>query len=407
MSAVQGPAARLIAAHALAATAMSLPWPLLLVLVWQGTGSTLLLGVAGAARMLPYVLCSWWAGALADRWARDRVVRVTLVLRLALLAAAWGAVAAGSLTTAVLACTLAVAVATPAYPATVAGGAGLRGWTGRHTEVVVTVEVASFVVGPAVGGLLLSLPGLVLPAAVGGTALALALMTRVGMPLASPRRAGGSSVRAAVAWWPVVRADREVRSAVGVLAVLNAGLAGAGVALLVGAHEGWSAPWADEVAYGIATAVLGFSSLGGPLLAPLGRDAAQRVRQGLALVGAGLVLAAAAPSVVWALGPLALVGAAAVHAEAAATAVLQVRVPDDVRASVLGLGDAAMIGAALLASLLAPPVARLVGGGPTLVVLAAGVLAVLVVHVLRRREPAGGRDGRELTPVREVVRPGA
>ncbi len=56
------PVPRLLGAHALAAVAMSLPWPLLLLLVWQRTGGTargdLLLGLAAAARMLPYVLLS-------------------------------------------------------------------------------------------------------------------------------------------------------------------------------------------------------------------------------------------------------------------------------------------------------------------------------------------------------------
>lgn len=384
MKATHGQAHRVVAAHALAATGLSLPWPLLLLLVWEATGSALLLGVAGAARMLPYVLCSWWAGSLADRWGRDRVVRVTLVLRLALLGAAWAALSGRALLAAVLACALAVAVATPAYPAAVAGGAGLRGWTARHTEVVVTVEVASFVVGPALGGLLLARPALVLPAALAATTAALLVLRGVRMPPATGARPRG------LPWWPVVRRVPEVRAAVVVMAALNAALAGAGVALLVGADDPWSSPWSPHVAYGVATAVLGLASLAGPLLAPLGRGPVGRVRHGLVLVTVGLGLAAFAPRVAWALVPLALVGAAAVHAEAAATTVLQQRVPDRARAAVLGLGDTAMIGAALLGSLLAPPLARAVGSGPTLVVLALGVLAVLAVLRPRRpRHPVG------------------
>lgn len=384
------PARRVVVAHALAATGMSLPWPLLLLLVWERTGSTLLLGLAGAARMLPYVLCSWWAGTLADRWARDRVVRVTLLLRLVLLGLAWAALSGGALTAAVLVCALAVAVATPAYPAAVAGGSGLREWTGRHTEVVVTVEVASFVVGPALGGLLLVRPELVLPAALGLTGAAALVLKGVRMP-----RAPGVRVRG-LAWWPVVRSRREVRSAVAVMAALNGALAGAGVALLVGADLAWSTPWSTEVAYGVATAVLGFASLAGPLLAPLGGGPAGRVRYGLVLVTAGLVLAAAAPGVLWVLLPLALVGAAAVHAEAAATAVLQAHVPDAARAGVLGLADTAMIGAALLGSLLGPPLAQAAGSGPALLGLAVAVLGMLgVAH----RPPAPARrDGRAAAP---------
>ena len=65
----------------------------------------------------------------------------------------------------------------------------------------------------------------------------------------------------------------------------------------------------------------------------------------------------------WALLPLALAGAAAVSVEAAATSVLQEAIDDDVRATVLGLNDSIIIGAALVGSLLAPVSVELVGGG--------------------------------------------
>ena len=68
---------------------MSLPWPLLVLLVWERAGDGWVLGVAGAARMLPYVALSWAAGRLADRYARDRIVRLTLVARTAAAASGW------------------------------------------------------------------------------------------------------------------------------------------------------------------------------------------------------------------------------------------------------------------------------------------------------------------------------
>src|SRR4051794_34209478 len=85
---------RVLAVHALAATAMSLPWPLLLVLVADDTGSGMLLGLAAAARLAPSVALSWGVGRLADRHSRDRIVRTTLVARAALLACLAVAVAA-------------------------------------------------------------------------------------------------------------------------------------------------------------------------------------------------------------------------------------------------------------------------------------------------------------------------
>jgi hypothetical protein len=224
------------------------------------------------------------------------------------------------------------------------------------------------------------------------TAAALLALRGVRMPPATLARVRG------LAWWPVLRTGREVRSAVAVMAALNAALAGAGVALLVGADVTWSVPWSTGVAYGTATGTLGFASLAGPLLAPLGRGPVGRIRHGLVLVALGLMLAAAAPHVLWALVPLALVGAAAVHAEAAATAVLQERVPDEARAGLLGVADTAMIGAALMGSLLGPPLAEAVGSGPTFVALVVAVLAVLR-STGRRRPLTRGVDRREISEV--------
>ena len=82
------------------------------------------------------------------------------------------------------------------------------------------------------------------------------------------------------------------------------------------------------------------------------------------------------PSVGWALAPLALAGAAAVGVEAAATAVLQEHVSDEVRATVLGINDTVIIAAALVGSLVAPVAVALVGGALLLCALAIAVLVV-------------------------------
>ena len=59
---------RVLAAHALRLRRDSLPWPLLLVLVWdryRRPAGALIVGLAGAARMAPYVLLSWAVGRSA------------------------------------------------------------------------------------------------------------------------------------------------------------------------------------------------------------------------------------------------------------------------------------------------------------------------------------------------------
>ena len=131
---MSGTTRRTIASHALAAVGMSLPWPLLVLLVWEQTGDGWAVGLAGAARMLPYVALSWAAGRLADRFARDRIVRLTLVARTLSLLAVAAALASGQTWLALGAATVAIAVATPAYPALAAAMPGLRGRAHRARD---------------------------------------------------------------------------------------------------------------------------------------------------------------------------------------------------------------------------------------------------------------------------------
>lgn len=362
---------RILVSHALAATAMGAAWPLLLAAVWADSGSAWWLGAAGAARMAPYVLCSWWVGQFADRFSRSRIVMGTLVARVVLLAASGVALWADRLGLAVLLSALVVAVATPAYPALVAGLPAVPGARARTTEWLVTIEVCSFVVGPAIGGLLLGVPGLVIPLATGATVLAVVLMRGVDVP--APGRAPG---RNRTGWRGVLAASPQARRTLGLLAMINFVIAGVGIALLPMATGAWAAPWSTEAAFGIGTAVLGFGALGAPLLVRVGRGPIRRTLCGLALMSGGIVVLGLAPAVLAALPALALIGAAAVHAEGNATRLLQDLIPDDSRASVFGVGDTAMVGAALAGSLVAPPLAEILGARALLVVVAISLVAM-------------------------------
>ncbi len=382
---------RLLVSHGLASVSMSLPWPLLLALVWEQTHDATWLGLAGAARMLPYVTCSWWVGRLADVYRRDRLVRVTLWARLVLLAGTAVAVASEWTATAVVLAALAVAVATPAYPAQAAALPGLAGEDARRaTQLLVTLEVSSFVVGPALGGLLLGVPSAVMVGALAGTVLAIAAFSRIGLgsARADGPEAGASPYRALLQ-------RRGLIPTIMLMAAINFVLAGAGLALLPLADTAWAGSWESATAYGVATAVLGFGALAGPLLARVGRGDPGRTRAGLGIGAGSLTVVAHAPTVGEALLPLLVVGAAAVHAESAATSLIQDRAPDSVRAGILGIADAAMIGAALVGSLIAPALLDLLGG-PLLLVTLGLALAGSVALVPRRRPThRGARPGGE------------
>lgn len=356
------PVHRLLVGHALASMAMSLPWPLLLVLVFERHAGDLALGLTGAARMLPYVALSWLTGTLADRFARDRILMLTLVTRLALLAALTVALAHGALVVAVVAAAGAVACGTPAYPALAAALPSASSRVRRDTDLLVTVEVASFVVGPALGGLLLApaTRGYVGALALVGTAAALLVVRGVRLP-APTRGAVRPSARAVLG---AARRVGAVRRAVAVVALLNGVLAATGLALLSLADAAWG-----RHGFGLATGVLGFGALAAPLLWWCGRSSASRTRLGLLAMAVALSAVPLAPEVLWALPGLAVTGAAAVHVESAVTATIQDAVPDGLRAGTLGLTDSVMVAAALLGSLAAPFLVSALGPVPLVVLL--------------------------------------
>jgi MFS family permease len=369
MSHLDGTTRRAILAHAIGALAVALPWPLLLVLVAAQTDNPWLLGLAGSARMLPYVAISWLTARLADAMRRDLIVRLTLVARGVLLTATAVAVVTEHPWAGVLCCTLAVAIATPAYPAMVAAMPGIAGSKRRAaTDLLVTVEVAAFVVGVAVGGLLLHpatrdlLPWI--PVVM--TIVALVLVLPVTMP--APRRRPGRDPRPSA--YAALRRAPSAWRAIAVMAAVNLGISLVALALLPMALDSWSS---DAAGYGLATGVLGFAALGAPLLRRIGATPVVSMWRGLLVVAVGVLLVVPAPSIGWALFPLAIAGAAAVSVEASATAILQEEVSDEVRATVFGVNDSVIVAAALVGSLLAPVSVALVGGGTALAVTAVGL----------------------------------
>ena len=390
------PVVRLLGSHALAAVAMSLPWPWLLVLVWDHTHSPGLLGLTAASRMLPYVVCSWWAGRIGDRYRRDRVVRATLAARVALLGAVPIAVAVDQIAVAVLLAALAVAVATPAYPALAAAMPDAAGEDApRATDLLVTIEVASFVVGPAFGGVLLGVPSLIAPLSVVGTAAAWGLLAGVRLAPAARRTSaerGGT--------WATVRGSVAIRRSLLFMSLLNLVLAAVGVTLVCLARGAWTGWWTPDTAYGVASGALGFGALAAPSLTRFGSTDWRRARAGVLLLAAAVAVVAVSPSVLWALLPLSLAGASAVHAESAATGVVQHEAADDVRASLFGLADACMVGAAMVGALAAPAVAEAIG--PALLLGLLALLALATTAVARSpRTPAA--DVAQLRPTTTVA----
>lgn len=371
--------ARLLVAHGLTATAMSMPWPALLAGVWSSTHSDTWLGLTGASRMLPYVLLSAVAGILADRFCRTSVLRWSAATRAVLLAGCAVAWAQDTPGLAVVLAVLTVAAGTPAYPAAVAALPQLAGDdSDRLTALLVTVEVTAFVVGPAVGGLLLGVAGGAWSVPAAAVLAVLALPPVLGLhsgPVVVPRQPDGHGrIR-------TVLMSAGVPVAIAVVALVNFCEAAASVALLTLSHDHWGE---GDRGFGFGTAALGFGSLAGPLVGLL-----VRLRGSLLLTAGGFVAAGAAPGMLLASGPLALSGAAGTTVECISTDVLQHRVPDRVRAFSLGLMDSVMVLAAALGALVAPVLTG--SAGPVLTFVGLGSLVVGAATALSSRHRPGGR----------------
>lgn len=371
-------AGRLIACHALAATGAALPWPALLAAVWQVTDDPGLIGLAGAARFAPCVLLSAFLGGIGDRFGRLRTVRVVVAVRLGLLGALGLFMVLGLPWAALVAGTLTVAAGVPAFPSLAALVPQVSARPDRDTNALVTWEVSAFVVGPAIGGLLLSTAAAWSTAACVPLLLAALLVLPRGALEARPSGQRPRLLRGLRA----VLAVPVVRRAVATVMVLNAVIGVLGVGLLSLTATRWDAGIAE---FGWLTAVQGFASLAAPaLIVAVGR-LAPIVAAHLVVV---LPLVAVAVSPTWLAGaaPLALLGAGLTLVECTTTRMLQRWAPAAYTALALGVADAALVAAAMLGAVAAPWL--LGAAGPVGLLLAVAGVSALVLAWGLRRPPA-------------------
>lgn len=281
----------------------------LLVVVYARTSSPALLGLVGAARVLPYIVLSVPAGIVADRFDRRLVLMSTDLARGALMLGLAALVAFdGPLPLVVV---LAIGAACfsaffgPAIGAFLPSLVRDESQLGPANSAWATLDNLAFVVGPAIGGLLIA-----------GSGLALAFLLN----------AASFGVVAAVLW----RLPRETRAQ-----------AGAAVATAASATDGSGTDAASPEGFPAASAGPGDAGSGAP--GPTGR-----LR--LVPIAGLLVIDVAGGFAFGGLGVLTVVLATDVlHAGDAATGYLNAAI------GVGGIAGAAVSGALVLRSNLAPP----------------------------------------------------
>lgn len=371
----------------------------ILVVVYAESNSPVLLGVIGAARILPYVILSVPAGMAADRFDRRMVLLVTDVARgILMVGLALAVMADAPALVVIFLAILAACFSTFFNPAIAALLPTLvdESDLGPANGAWATLDNVAFIIGPAIAGILIAAGGLELAFLLNAATFAVVAVVLWRLP--APRRrvdAGtpGDGSGPAPGWRSLVRpmlgpivldsASSFVIGGVGVLTVVIA------VDLL---DVGESGTGFLQAATGVGGVVAGVA--GGALLA-------RRLRVPLLVGGAaggiGLVGLALSDGLVGAMIAIGVAIGGLLLLDVVNTTLIQRMVPDELRGRAMGLLQTSSAIVYSLGSLLMPILGAVVGV-PAVLVIAAAVVAVGVTASLVLVEV--GPVARPVDPVR-------
>ena len=380
----------------------------LLIIVYTRTQDAALLGVVGAARVLPYVIFSIPAGILADRVDRRLILLVTDLARGALMFLLAGLVVANASIEAIVAVTI---VATcfssffgPAIGAYLPSLVPDESDLGPANTAYATLENVAFIVGPALAAVILSFADIALAFVINGLTFLLiaavlwtlpssragqargvepaaeaASTTDTAGSVSSEREAHDAAVRAGFDW-------RAVAVPIGGLLVFDLVesfvFGGIGVLTVVIAF-GMSSD--GEAATGALNAAVGVGGLIGAVISGvlvLRRKLAPPLLVGAAVMG-GSVLALGQISALG-LGML-VMGASALGSllvGIVSETLFQRIVPDEVRGRALGILETISVLVYALGALLLPTFVDTFGLGPVLALSGVAILGAAVVTVV-------------------------
>jgi MFS family permease len=425
-----GPLARLLAGEFVSSVGDWLYLVALLVVVYRESADPVLLGIVGAARVLPYVVLSVPAGIVADRFDRRLVLLVTDLARGAIMLGLAALVAGRGPLWAIVALSILATCFSSFFGPTI--GAYLptlvrdESQLGPANSAWASLDNLAFIVGPAIGGLLIAASGLELAFLLNAASFGVvaAVLWRlpgaraVGVvPAAEPDASGAESPVAsaddrtmgapdrASAPIPSFRAILLPVAAIGLIDVV-AGFAfgGLGVLTVILASDVFGS--GDE-ATGYLNAAIGV----GGLLGAVGSGAlVLRPRlgppliAGATLLGAGLIAVGAVRSLGPAMVAMAMTSGGSLLVEVVSATIFQRVVPDSMRGRALGLVATVATLAYAAGSFVIPVLAGGIGvwpvmTGSAIAVVAAALLALAIVG------PAAGRmPVRDAATIRRVAR---
>jgi MFS family permease len=376
----------------------------LIVYVFERTGSTTWIAIVSASRWLPGLLLASYGGVLADRYERTRVLIVSALLSYFAMAGMALVIAAdGPL---VLLLALSAASAAAASPYRPAAGAltpeivperDLAAANGLFSAL----ESLTIVLGPALGGLLLLAdePAAAVQLNAISFLIAALFVFRLEVRSRGDAEQGESVVKAFVNGLSALRAER-VATVLVLFCALDSAVYGASTVLYVPISQQLGTG-NDGFGY-----LLAGSALGGVIAAGLANRLSASARLAPIIVGGILLQAVPFALTVWVHAPpigfllQVVAGVGMILVDVLAITALQRDIPRGVLGRVLSLLDVAVIGSILVASFLFAFVFAALDLHKTLFVIGIGfpVAALLGIRPLLRADRQSADALRELEP---------
>jgi MFS family permease len=358
----------------------------LIVYVYQRTGSTTWIAATTAAGWLPRILFSACAGVLADRFERTRTLLVSALLALVLMAAITAVMATGGpIVLVLLLAAAAAAVGTVYLPAS---GALIPEIVAEHDLAAANglfgmLENLVVIAGPAIGGLLLlagrPIWGIVLNLATFAAAAALIGRLRI-RSTGTEADSGDRLTVQLAAGIQALRGNPQARTLVAFCA-LGTAVYGASTVLYV--------PMSERFGTGSAgySYLLTAAAIGGVLGAAGAARLRARLPLPLIIVGGMLALAlpfaatalTTSPELGFALQVLS--GAGMVVVDVLTLTALQGNLPRDLLSRVIGILETVALGAAMAASFVVAALIRAFGLTDVLLIVGVGFAAIAVAGI--------------------------
>jgi MFS family permease len=416
-----GPLARLLVGEFVSSIGDWLYLVAILILVYQVTKDPFVLGIVGAARVVPFLILSVPAGIVADRFDRRLVLLATDIARGILMLVIAGIVLAGGSVWVVIALAIGGVCFTtffgPAIGAYLPTLVADEDQLGPANSAWSTLDNLANMIGPAIAGILIAAGGLAVAFLLNAASFAVIAAILWGLPASHPRApepkapgapaAGpGAAAAAPGAATSEPKAGPPSFRTLGTPALVQvAGLslidivgsiAGGGLSVLtvVIATTGLGG---GEEATGFLNAGMGLGGFVGALAAGalvLRPSLVPVLVGGSAVLGVGLAALGNAPAIGAAVAAIAVASAGALLVEVTGTTIFQRVVPDAIRGRALGILGTISTLAFAAGSFLLPVASGKIGLGPVLAITGAAVVAAGVVGALlaapaaRRRAPA-------------------